>query len=44
MIGGIVLEIQWRQIMIQVYEAVYESGAIRLPDDIRLPEHKKFIW
>jgi hypothetical protein len=25
--------------MIQTYEAVYESGVIRLPADVRLPEH-----
>jgi predicted DNA-binding antitoxin AbrB/MazE fold protein len=27
--------------MIHTYEAIYESGVIRLIDDIRLPEHTK---
>jgi hypothetical protein len=25
--------------MVQTYEATYESGVIRLPADVRLPEH-----
>lgn len=27
--------------MIQTYEAIYESGAIRLANNVRLPEHTK---
>jgi predicted DNA-binding antitoxin AbrB/MazE fold protein len=27
--------------MLHTYEAVYESGVIRLVDDIQLPEHTK---
>ena len=27
--------------MVQTYEAVYESGVIHLPDNIRLPERTK---
>ena len=27
--------------MIQTYEAVYENGAIQLPENVRLPEHTR---
>jgi len=27
--------------MVRTYEAIYESGALRLPPDVRLPEHTK---
>jgi hypothetical protein len=27
--------------MVQTFEAVYEGGAIRLPDNIRLPENTR---
>ena len=27
--------------MIQTYEAIYESGVVRLPADVHLPEHTK---
>lgn len=27
--------------MVQTYEAVYHNGAIRLPDDVHLPDHTR---
>lgn len=27
--------------MIHTYEGIYEHGAVRLPDDVQLPEHTK---
>ena len=34
-------DLETRQKMIQTYEAIYESGVIRLNDNIRLPENTK---
>jgi predicted DNA-binding antitoxin AbrB/MazE fold protein len=27
--------------MVETYEAMYENGIIRLPDNVRLPEHTR---